>query len=175
MGRFGVVFLLAVGASASACGKQEISTRLTWYTELAPALAKARAEHKPLFVYADAEWDAASKELERVTFPDGDVNITLRRDFVLFKIDCTDDEAPNTKQLSERFKVVGTPAMILYGPSGMTELERFTSFIPPETLRPALRRALRPAAEEEAIETARVEQLRKAADEARWRAQGAPW
>ncbi len=174
MGRFGVVFLLAVAASASACGKQEISTSLTWYTELAPALAKARAEHKPLFVYAGAEWDAASKELERVTFPAGDVNITLRRNFVLLKIDCTDDEALDTKQLSERFKIVGTPAMIVYGSSGMTELTRFTSFIPPEKLGPALRRALRPAAEEEAIEAARLEQLRETADEARWRAQGAP-
>lgn len=147
MGRFGVVLLLAVGASASACGKQEMSTALTWYTELAPALAKARAEHKPLFVYAGAEWDAASKELEQVTFPAGDVNITLRRDFVLFKIDCTDDELPKTRQLQEQFKVVGTPTMILYAPSGITELKRFTSFIPPETLAPALRRALRPAPE----------------------------
>lgn len=143
MGRFGVVLLLAVGASVLACGKSEISRKLTWYTELAPALAKARAENKPLFVYAGAEWDAASKELDHVTFPDGDVNTLLRRHFVLFMLDCTDDEAPGLWPLWERFKVIGTPSLIIYGPGGSTELERFTSFIPPKVLAPALRSALR--------------------------------
>ncbi len=175
MGRFAVVLLLAASASLSACGKSEVSTALTWYTELAPAIAKARREHKPLFVYAGTEWDEASNMLEHVTFSDSDVSALLRRYFVLFRLDCTDDDAPETNRLSQRFKVRGTPALIVFGPSGRTELRRFDMFIPPQTLAPALRLALRPEALEEAIEAARVEQLRLAAEEARRNAEWAEY
>ena len=171
MGRLGVVLLLAVGASASACGKSPVRTDLQWYSELEPALAMASAEHKPLFVYVGAEWDAGGKELEHQTFPDGEVNQLLRSRFVLFRVDATDDDAPRTKELSERFKVLGVPTMIIFTPSGMTELKRFNQYIPPQVLVPALRWSLRPEAVREAQWAAAAAEARRAAEVARVQAE----
>ena len=116
------------------CGKSHVVVQpLTWETDEVAALARSAQEKRPLFVYVGAEWDASAKELEHVTFADARVRKELRR-FVKLHIDMTDDELPSTARATQRFKIIGEPALLVLAPDGETELVRIHQFVPPDQL-----------------------------------------
>jgi hypothetical protein len=116
-------------------------------------------------VYFGAAWDTAAKELEHVTFVDPRVRSRLSRDFITVMVDATDDESPYTREMQQRFKVVGDPTMIVLGSDAETEVVRFNEFIPPDVLTRALDDAMR----EDAVRSARfTAAARQRAEEARW-------
>lgn len=178
MGRFdalrwalGVILLGAGNASGLGCGKAPVDGPVTWYADVDVAMASGKAQGKPVVVYFGATWDTAAKELEHVTFVDAEVRWRLRRDFVSVHVDSSDDEAPLTRELQQRFKVIGDPTLVIMSSDGVSEIARFNEFIPPRVFAHALDSATRPDALQEAhyaaaarmrvAEAERAEQARK--------------
>ena len=141
--------ILLVVASLAGCGKSHVEQRLIWETDDVAALARSAREGRLLFVYVGAEWDASAKQLELVTFADARVRNELRT-FVNLHIDMSDDELPSTARATQRFKIIGEPALLVLAPDGETELVRIHQFVPPERLVAVLHAALAPDAIREA-------------------------
>lgn len=135
---FGSVLLAAALSCLTGCGKSYVAQPLTWETDDVAALARSAREHRLLFVYVSAEWDTAAKELEHKTFADALVRHELRR-FVNLHIDMTDDDRPSTVRATQRFKIIGEPALLVLAPDGETELVRIHHFVTPDQLLAVLR------------------------------------
>jgi thiol:disulfide interchange protein DsbD len=110
---------------------------IAWATEEA-GRAKATAENKPVLIDFGATWCAACKELEHETFPHAEVRSQAKR-FVTIRVDATDDEAPDTKRLQEKYKVVGLPTVIMLDSSG-AEVTRFVEFVKPDRFVAAMKK-----------------------------------
>ncbi len=102
---------------------------IAWLTDESQARAKALAEGKPVIVDFGATWCAGCRELEHETFPHAEVRSEAKR-FVTIRVDATDDEAPDTKRLQEKYKVVGLPTVIMLDSAG-NEITRFVEFVKP--------------------------------------------
>jgi thiol:disulfide interchange protein len=160
----GSLLVVVALSSISGCGKSHVVEPLTWETDDVVALARSAQEDRPLFVYVGADWDTAAKELEYVTFADARVRKELRR-FVNLHVDMTDDELPSTTRATQRFKIIGEPALLVLAPDGETELVRIHQFVPPAELLAVLHAALAP----DAIREARFEvAARKRLEARRW-------
>ncbi len=95
------------------------------------ALAKAKADCKPVLIDFFADWCAACKELDTHTYVSADVKAEAAR-FVTVKVDGTVDDDVLDK-LYERFGVQGLPTVAFV--DGMGEVmnsPRVTGFLPPE-------------------------------------------
>lgn len=103
--------------------------QILWTASEEQGRAKATAENKPVMIDFGAEWCAGCKELEHQTFPHPTVRTEAQR-FIAIRVDATDDDAPDTKRLSEKYKVVGLPTVIMLDSAG-NEVARFNKFVPP--------------------------------------------
>jgi thiol:disulfide interchange protein DsbD len=113
------------------------ASEIRWETKEADALAKAEQAKKPVLIDFGAEWCKACKELDEMTWPDHCVRQELSR-FVAVKVDATDDDDPETKRLSAKYKVVGLPTVVVLDSSGQ-EKARFNEFVRPEKFVPAIK------------------------------------
>lgn len=111
---------------------------ITWLANEADGRAKASAENKPVLIDFGATWCTACKELEHNTFPNPGVRTEAQR-FIAIRVDATDDDAPDTKRLQEKYKVVGLPTVIMLDPAG-NEVTRFNEFVPPEKFLAAMKK-----------------------------------
>ena len=95
---------------------------LTFNTQVQPALETAKAQGKPVFVYARSQDCGYCKKFEAETFTNKTVIKTLNENFILVSIDVY-------KQKSERinFRVYGTPTEIFLDKNGM-ELKRIPGY-----------------------------------------------
>jgi thiol:disulfide interchange protein DsbD len=92
------------------------------------ALARAKADRRPVIIDFWAEWCIACKELEHQTFPDERVQPRLR-EFVLLKADLTDE----TSSLYKKWKVRGLPTIVFLDSDGEEIPDwRLTAFESPE-------------------------------------------
>lgn len=89
--------------------------RLPWLAA-DEGLARARAEGKPALVDFSADWCAACKEFESLTYPDP-LFVEESRHFVLVKVDATRGGA-KVDALTDRFRVKGLPAIVFVTPAG---------------------------------------------------------
>lgn len=112
-------------------------SRLTWEASEEAAVAKAKAEKRPLLVDFTAEWCAACKELSKHTFADPRVMAEASH-FVAVKVDATDDEDPQIDAVKGKYKVVGLPTVVLFDSEGI-ERKRFNEFIGPEPFLAAIK------------------------------------
>jgi thiol:disulfide interchange protein DsbD len=110
---------------------------IAWMSE-AKGIEKARSENKPMLIDFGATWCTACKELEHETFPHAGVRSEAKR-FVTIRVDATDDEAPDTKRLQEKYKVVGLPTVIMLDSSG-NEVSRFVEFVKPDKFVAAMKK-----------------------------------
>ena len=164
LGSLLVVVALSSLSGLSGCGKSYVAQPLFWETDEVAALARSAREERPLFVFVGATWDASAKELEVVTFADARVRKELGN-FVNLHIDMSDSELPSTTRATQRFKIIGEPALLVLAPDGETELVRIHEFIPPDRLLTVLHAALAP----DAIREARFEAAaRKRLEARRW-------
>lgn len=111
---------------------------ITWMASEADGRAKATAENKPVLIDFGATWCTACKELEHNTFPNPGVRTEAQR-FIAIRVDATDDDAPDTKRLQEKYKVVGLPTVIMLDAAG-NEITRFNEFVPPEKFLAAMKK-----------------------------------
>jgi len=98
---------------------------IAWMTDEAEAVAKARAEGKPLLVDFGAHWCPACKKLDRRTFSKPTVRAASRR-FVALRVEATDDD--DKEAIQKKYGVVGLPTIIMIDPRGK-ELARYNDFV----------------------------------------------
>jgi len=92
------------------------------------ALARAKAENKPVLVDFFAEWCAACKELDRETYPASKI-VSEGNRFVKIKVDGT-TETDAIEALYSRYKVVGLPTVIFISSKGEVMNDpRITGFL----------------------------------------------
>jgi hypothetical protein len=130
-----LALIVVIAALGLGCGKKpanDAAPPLVWHS-LAEGEALSRRENRPAVVFFFAEWSKADKELDEVTFKDPDVRAALK-DFVMIRVDCTDDEDRETELAKERFKVVGVPTVIARDTFryGGLEVFRFNEYVAPE-------------------------------------------
>ena len=102
---------------------------IAWLTDEEAARAKATTEGKPMIIDFGATWCTACKELEHETFPDPTVRSEAQR-FVTLRLDMSDDEATQTKALTEKYKIAGLPTVLMLDKNGK-EVVRFNEFVKP--------------------------------------------
>lgn len=121
--------------SAMACPAN--AAAINWETKEEEAVAKAKEAKKPVVIDFGAEWCKACKELDEMTWPDHCVRQELSR-FTAIKVDATDDDNPEVKRLSAKYKVVGLPTVVVLGSDG-TEKARFNQFVKPDQFQAAVK------------------------------------
>ncbi|MBL8921832.1 MAG: thioredoxin family protein [Myxococcaceae bacterium] len=95
------------------------------------ALAKARADCKPVMIDFFADWCAACKELDQHTYVAKEVAHEAHR-FVTIKVDATNDHEV-TDKLYEKFGVRGLPTVAFVSPTGeVLDKPRVTGFMKPK-------------------------------------------
>jgi len=95
--------------TVSSASQNELKfTKVTSLKELNAVLEKNKG--KKILIDFAADWCTACKELEEVTFSDGDVRAKMS-EFVLIRADVTKN-GDNEKQLSKKYGVFGPPAII---------------------------------------------------------------
>ena len=80
------------------------------------ALARAKADGRPVIIDFGAEWCIACKELEHQTFPDERVQSRMK-EFVSLRADMTED-TPETEALYKRWGIRGLPTIVFLGSDG---------------------------------------------------------
>jgi thiol:disulfide interchange protein DsbD len=111
---------------------------IAWIESEDKGRAQALAQNKPVLIDFGAAWCTACKELEHNTFPHPGVRTEAQR-FVAIHVDATDDDAPDTKRLQEKYKVVGLPTVIMLDAAG-NEVVRFNEYVKPDKFLEAMKK-----------------------------------
>jgi thioredoxin 1 len=75
----------------------------------------ARAQNKPLFVFAHASWCATCKKMEQEVFIQEQLGKVYNQEFVNVAIDV---DSPEGKRLNGFSKISGTPTLFFFGMDG---------------------------------------------------------
>ncbi len=110
---------------------------ISWLPKEQPAIEQAAKEKKPVLIDFGATWCKACKELDEKTWPDARVKAEAER-FVNVKIDATDEDDPEIKRLTAKYKVVGLPTVVALDSEGK-ERVRFTEFVEPDKMAAAIK------------------------------------
>ena len=104
-------------------------------------MSEIEKSNKPILIDFSADWCAACKELEEITFPDPKVS-SLMSNFTLLRVDVTNN-SDNDKELMKKYGVVGPPAIIFYD-STKKELKnnKMIGYKPPSEFIEILKKAL---------------------------------
>jgi thiol:disulfide interchange protein DsbD len=99
---------------------------IVWLTNEAEGLRIAKETGKPMMIDFMAEWCAACKQLDKETFSTPQVRSILQTDFVLVKIDCTEETDENSA-LQKKYKSMSLPTVAFVTPRGKN-LENLTLY-----------------------------------------------
>ena len=133
MGLFATSQWLSDGSSAKAM------TGLKWYTTEEAATQASKNDGKPILVDMWAEWCEACKKMDATTFVDEQIVATLGRDWVLLKLDLTEDNDANDA-IQDRYELQSLPTLVLLPPgSNIKGKKSLTGYIGPEGLGQSLR------------------------------------
>ncbi len=107
--------------------------RLSWEENYVAAVARAKAEQKPLLVDFSASWCGACQELEHKTFSDPRV-VREGAGFVRVRVDLSPGkDTPEKRELLAGYQHRGLPLVVMHKPSGEAG-PRVTSFIEAERM-----------------------------------------
>jgi thiol:disulfide interchange protein DsbD len=131
--RKGIGIVLTVGASFNALVSWMMPKgSLTWEHSEEVAVAKAKAEKRPLLVDFTATWCGACQELSKHTFSDPKVmQKAAAANFVAVKVDASDPDDPQVEAVKDKYKVMGLPTVVILDSDGH-ERKRYTQFVEPE-------------------------------------------
>jgi thioredoxin-related protein len=126
--------LLAAAAPVFAQGPAAAPAQssIVWEHDLDAALARAKKEHKPIFMDVWTEWCGWCTKLRKEVFPSPQGEAALR-DVVPLSI-CTqkkDGSPTDQKSFEGRFKIEGFPALFILDENGKV-LRQFPGYAPPE-------------------------------------------
>jgi thiol:disulfide interchange protein DsbD len=130
------VLLLAVWVALPSAQARD---GIRWQPLVMAALERARAARQPTIVDFGADWCLPCLEMKRSTFVDPDVTRTAEH-FATFFADVT-ESSPHNDSLLAKFRVVGVPTVIFYGPTG-DEIERLVGFVEADVFARTMRRVL---------------------------------
>ncbi|HEX4925600.1 MAG TPA: protein-disulfide reductase DsbD [Bdellovibrionales bacterium] len=106
--------MVAQGGQGAQSG--ETYAKLNWQDYSDEKIEKARASGQPVIIDFWADWCAACKELEHITFVDPRVQDESKK-FLLLKVNATTD-SEEIQRLKKVYRVVGLPTMIFITASG---------------------------------------------------------
>ena len=95
---------------------------LTFNTQVQPSLEAAKAQGKPVFIYARSQVCGWCKKFEDETFTNQSVIKILKENFILLSIDVYDQ-----KSVSTDLRVRGTPTEIFLNENGI-EIKRIPGY-----------------------------------------------
>jgi thiol:disulfide interchange protein DsbD len=122
------VLLLAGGVFFAYQVSRPKEATIQWVKFDETKLAGAAASQKPVMIDFYADWCLPCKELDKNTFTDVAVRGEAER-FVPLKADLTRTADPETKKLSEKYKILGVPTIVFLDASGKEiEALRLTGF-----------------------------------------------
>ncbi len=129
---FVLLALLVLFAGCLAQSTESDAGKLTlkgvkFNTNLTAALEAAKAQDKPVFVYARSEYCGWCKKFEEETFTNQSVIKTLNENFILVSID-----VDKQKNETRNFGAYGTPTEIFLDSNG-TEIKRIPGYTDTET------------------------------------------
>ncbi len=101
------------------------------HTSLEKALAKAKAENKPLFVDVYAEWCGPCKRMAATTFQDKGVSDYFNKEFISLKIDGEKADGP---RVMNDYQITAYPTLLFFYPDG-TLANKFIGGIDVEPLK----------------------------------------
>ncbi|MFO0583191.1 MAG: cytochrome c biogenesis protein CcdA [Anaeromyxobacter sp.] len=130
----GIVY--GVGA-AGARDRARMAASFAWLHSEEEALAKARAEGRPVIVDFWADWCTACKELDKIAWSHPAVREEAAR-FVAVKLDGS-EETPAFQAAYEKYGIVGMPTVIFIDSSGKEHPERVMTAIGPDEMVKKLR------------------------------------
>lgn len=127
----GLPLFYMVVPAPSASSVNTGAQKLNWETTLESALSTAAKNNTIAMVDLFADWCAACKELDHITFSDSKVQERLSS-IALARLDFTSESAYND-ELVARYSVLGLPCVMFLKPNG-EEIPntRITGFVPPE-------------------------------------------
>jgi len=110
----------------------EVNDGIAWSLDEPGALAQAASEGKVTMIDFTADWCAACKELEHLTYTDPRV-IDATRDMVTVMVDVTNNDDPEAARLLQKHAVGGLPTVRFLRPDG-TAIDDLTisGYVPPE-------------------------------------------
>jgi thiol:disulfide interchange protein DsbD len=110
----------------------KVTAPLHWHDQEPPALAEATASARQLLVDFRAEWCLPCKEMELKVFSDPAVAAELQKNFVLLKVDLTnEDDQPNAGAIKAKYGVNTLPAVRIATATGTT-IGGLNQFTPPQ-------------------------------------------
>ncbi len=127
-------------SSAKNDANQQAKTSLLyWFDSLEEAKQAASISKKPILIDFFADWCAACKEIDSITFADPEVKQELNKYWVLVRIDLTNPD-PDKELIQQTFTVQGLPTILFMPPASSTESQtRITEFIEPKKFISTLR------------------------------------
>ncbi len=132
----GTVWMLTAGTAVSS----GTCSPIQWQRELAPAIASARRDRRPMMIDFGATWCRACEELAHQTLPSALVSCTLsERNFVSVKLYENEQNEQRFEALQREWNVRSLPTVIVLNAEGR-EVGRVNEFIPPDRMAAILRR-----------------------------------
>lgn len=103
---------------------------LNWQT-FDEKILKENLGKKPVIIYFWAEWCTPCHQLRKLTFVNAEVKSKLQN-FLLFKVDATEQENNDVIKLQEKYKVDSLPVVVFYNEKGeLKESLTLNGFEPP--------------------------------------------
>lgn len=114
--KLGCSALLAVALYGAVLYQAPGSSNLNWKNSVEAALEQAKASGSLVMVDFYADWCAACKEFEKITFPDSAVAVELNK-IALARIDMTKlDE--KSEEYEDRYEILGLPTILFLRADG---------------------------------------------------------
>ncbi len=108
---------------------------VTWKPYSDHLLKEARQAHKPVIIDFYATWCTPCRALEELTFHQRDVVAMANRDFVMVKVDLTQNGNPEHERLLARYGVKGVPTVVfLDGRGNECQDLRLVDYLPPDQM-----------------------------------------
>ncbi len=106
---------------------------VTWRPWSEQLLQEAKQADKPVIIDFYATWCAPCRDLEDAVFHDSEVVKKAEKDFVMVKVDLTNDDNPDNPRILRRYLIRGVPTVVFLDRNGKERYDlRVNQFLPPD-------------------------------------------